>query len=59
LEAHPIKEDLSQINAALKHKPEAVDGLADKAKGHIHDFFGCGPKFRIKLKILTRTNQII
>lgn len=20
-----------------------LDGLADKAKGHIHDFFGCGP----------------
>ena len=39
----PIKEDLSQINTALKRKPEAVDGLADKAKGHIHDFFGCGP----------------
>lgn len=38
----PIKEDLSQINTALKRKPEAVDGLADKAKGHIHDFFGCG-----------------
>lgn len=39
----PIKEDLSQINTALKRKPEAVDGLADKAKGHIHVFFGCGP----------------
>lgn len=38
----PIKEDLSQINTALKRKPEAVDGLADKAKDHIHDFFGCG-----------------
>ena len=37
------KEDLSHINTALKRKPEAVDGLADKAKGHIHDFFGCGP----------------
>ncbi len=33
-------QDLSQINTALKRKPEAVDGLADKAKGHIHDFFG-------------------
>ena len=20
-----------------------LDGLADKAKGHIHDFFGCSP----------------
>ena len=39
----PIKEDLWQINTALKRKPEAVDGLADKAKGHIHDFFECGP----------------
>ena len=39
----PIKEDLSQINTALKRKPEAVDGLADKTKGHIHDFFECGP----------------
>lgn len=39
----PIKDDLSEINTAIKHKPEAVDRLADKAKGHIHDFFGCGP----------------
>ena len=39
----PIKDDLSEINTAIKHKPEAVDRLAVKAKGHIHDFFGCGP----------------
>ena len=39
----PMKDDLSKINTAIKSKPEAVDVLADKAKGHIHDFFGCGP----------------
>ena len=31
------------ISNGPEDKPEAVDGLADKAKGHIHDFFGCGP----------------
>ena len=39
----PMKDDISKINTAIKSKPEAVDVLADKAKGHIHDFFGCGP----------------
>ena len=31
------------ISNGPEDKPEAVDGLADKAKGHIHDFFGCSP----------------
>lgn len=31
------------ISNGPEDKPEAVDGLADKAKGHIHDFFGCVP----------------
>ena len=39
----PMIDDISKINTAIKSKPEAVDVLADKAKGHIHDFFGCGP----------------
>ena len=31
------------ISNGPEDKPEAVDGLTDKAKGHIHDFFECGP----------------
>ena len=31
------------ISNGPEDKPEAVDGLADKAKGCIHDFFGCSP----------------
>ena len=39
----PIKEDISKINTAIRNKSERVEKLIEIAKGHIHDFFGCGP----------------
>ena len=38
----PIKEDISQINIAIKRKRENVEKLIRKAKGHIQEFLGCG-----------------
>jgi|GEM_PF-2664610 len=38
----PIKEDLSKINAAIRNKPERIEELVEIAKGHIHNYFGCG-----------------
>ena len=38
-----MKESRSTSNYISNGPEMNLDGLADKAKGHIHDFFGCSP----------------
>ena len=38
----PFKDDLLAINSAILSKSERIQYFIDKAKDHIHEFFGCG-----------------